>query len=316
MGRADPSRGRASALRVVARESDSFALTGHLDLALTLRRLQHGLHDPTTRIGRTDAWRATRTPHGPATTRLWIDGDRLAVAAWGPGARWAVDSAPSLIGVTDEPEALEPHHRIVRELKRRLRGLRIGRSGAVVEALIPAVIEQKVTSLEAWRAYAALTHAYGEPAPGPAELSLPPAPARLARLPYHALHRFGLERRRAETLIRACAHAERLEEANGMPPSEAARRLTAIPGIGPWTAAEVAQTALGDPDAVSVGDFHVPSLVTRALAGEERGDDARMLELLEPYRGQRGRVVRLLEAGLAWRPRHAPRSPVRSIARI
>lgn len=227
-----------------------------------------------------------------------------------------VAAAPSLVGLGDRPEALEPRHRIVGELKRQLRGLRIGRSGAVVEALIPAVIEQKVTSLEAWRAYAALVHAHGEPAPGPGNLHLPPHPAHLARLPYHAYHRLGLERRRAETIMRVCTHAERLEEILDMSPADAARRLTAVAGVGPWTAGEVLQTALGDPDAVSIGDYHLPTLVAWSLAGEPRGDDARMLDLLEPYRGQRGRVVRLLEAGTGWRPRRAPRAPVRSIAEI
>jgi len=94
-------------------------------------------------------------------------------------------------------------------------------------------------------------------------------------------------------------------------PAEATERLVAYPGIGPWTAAEVTLRALGDPDAVSLGDFHLPNLVAWALAGEPRADDARMLELLEPWRGHRARVIRLLEAsGLAaprFGPRHSPR---------
>jgi 3-methyladenine DNA glycosylase/8-oxoguanine DNA glycosylase len=87
----------------------------------------------------------------------------------------------------------------------------------------------------------------------------------------------------------------------------AAARLRAYPGIGPWTAAEVTLRALGDPDAVSVGDFHLPNVVAFALAGEPRGDDARMLELLEPWRGHRARVVRLLEASGIEAPKFGPR---------
>jgi 3-methyladenine DNA glycosylase/8-oxoguanine DNA glycosylase len=89
--------------------------------------------------------------------------------------------------------------------------------------------------------------------------------------------------------------------------AEAYARLMAVPGIGPWTAAEVGVRALGDPDAVSVGDFHLPNLVAFALAGEPRANDARMLELLEPYRGQRARVIRLLELSAIRPPRYGPR---------
>ena len=297
-------------------ETASYDLTSPLDLALTLRPLRRGFQDPTLRIVGGEVWRATRTPLGPATARLAHDGDRLTVTAWGPGARWATDAAPDLAGLYDDADRLTPRHDIVRDLKRRLRGLRLTRSRAVVETLIPSILEQKVTGLEARRAYAALVRAYGEPAPGPAPLLLPPEPARLAVLPYHAFHRFGIERRRADTLRRACAHARRLEEAAEMPLPDAMRRLMAVDGIGPWTAGEVARLALGDPDAISVGDYHLPSLVTWSLAGERRGSDARMLELLEPYRGQRGRVVRLLEAGAPWPARRGPRMAPRSIAAI
>ncbi len=277
-----------------------------LDLRLTLGPLGHGAGDPTVRFEPGRVWRATRTPDGPATMALSDQGAAIGVTAWGPGAGWALDAAPALIGLDDDPAVLEPRHRIVRELARRLPGLRIGRTGAVVEALVPAIIEQKVTGTEARRAYRALIRAYGEPAPGPAGLRLAPSAATIAALPYDAFHPLGLERRRADTLRRAAAHATKLEAAIALPIGEAYRRLTALPGIGAWTAAEVGRAALGDTDAVSVGDFHLPNLVSWALAGEPRADDARMLELLEPYRGQRGRVVRLLEASGIRAPRYGP----------
>ncbi|HUR18645.1 MAG TPA: hypothetical protein VMZ51_06870, partial [Acidimicrobiales bacterium] len=156
-------------------------------------------------------------------------------------------------------------------------------------------------------------------APGPAGgagLLLPPSPRRLAGTPSYAVHRFGIERKRAETIRRACASASRLEEAVSMSPDQARRRLCALAGVGPWTAAQVAVVALGDGDAVSVGDYNFPHMVAWALAGERRADDARMLELLEPYRGHRGRVIRLIVAGGLGPPRIAPRSRLRSIARI
>jgi 3-methyladenine DNA glycosylase/8-oxoguanine DNA glycosylase len=195
----------------------------------------------------------------------------------------------------------------------------------VLEALLPAIIEQKVTGAEASRAFRGLVRVYGEDAPGPPGLRLQPAPDVVASLPYHAFHPLGLERRRAELVRAVCREAVRLErlgdaaagpEATSDNRAKAYAALRAFPGIGPWTAAEVGLRAFGDPDAVSVGDFHLPNMVAWAMAGESRGTDERMLELLEPYRGQRGRVIRLLElAGFA-APRYGPRCPPRRIEGI
>jgi 3-methyladenine DNA glycosylase/8-oxoguanine DNA glycosylase len=218
------------------------------------------------------------------------------------------------LGFDDDPAVFRPALPLLADLHRRLAGLRIGRTGAIFEALLPAIIEQKVVGEEARRSYRALIRNHGEQAPGPADLRLAPAPATLAALPYFAFHPLGIERRRADTIRRAAARAARLEEAALMAPPAAMARLSAIPGIGPWTAAEALRVALGDPDLVSVGDYHLPNVVAWALAREPRGDDARMLELLEPYRGQRGRVVRLLEAAGIGAPRFGPKMPIHSIA--
>ena len=184
----------------------------------------------------------------------------------------------------------------------------------MLESLIPAILEQKVTGREAWHGERGIMRRWGEPAPGPFGLWLWPEPAALAAAPYHEFHLLGIERRRADLVRTVAMHAARLEEANGMPREDAYRRLRALPGIGPWTAAEVAMRALGDPDAVSVGDFHLPNVVAFALAGELRATDTRMLELLEPFRGQRGRVIRLLEASGIQPPARGPRFPIRSFA--
>jgi 3-methyladenine DNA glycosylase/8-oxoguanine DNA glycosylase len=285
-----------------------------LDLARTLWPLRHGLGDRTVRLTRDEAWLAARTPSGPGTIRLRRIGGTVEAQAWGDGAEALLDAAPALIGEEDEPERLVAHHQIIRRLQRVHEGLRLPRSGRVFQGLVPSVFEQKVTGTEAFRAYAALLRAYGEPAPGPAGLLLPPAPQTLAGLPYHAFHPIGIERRRAEVVRNAAARAGWLEAATDA--GEATRRLTSLSGIGPWTAAEVVRSAFGDPDAVSIGDYHVPSMVAWALAGEPRADDARMLELLEPYGGQRGRVQRLLEAGRVTAPRYGPRMAPRRIAAI
>lgn len=306
----------------------SVPLAEPVDLPLTLGHLRHGAGDPTIRFEPDGVWRATRTPDGPATERLVPEPGGVRVDAWGPGATWLADAAPALVGAGDDPHTLDalvvaagPAGSYVARLAQRYAGLRLGRTGAVVEALVPAVIEQKVTGSEARRAYRGLLRRYGEPAPGPErvrELALvvPPRPETIAGLPSYDLHPLGLERRRADTLRRSCARAAWLEALAALPAAEARDRLRLLPGIGPWTAAEVARAAFGDADAVSLGDYHLPDLVCWHLAGEERGSEARMLELLAPYAGQRARVVRLLEATGRIPPRHGPAMSPRDIRGI
>jgi 3-methyladenine DNA glycosylase/8-oxoguanine DNA glycosylase len=288
-------------------------LSSPIQLAPTLAPLAHGRGDPTIRFAADGIWRATRTPAGPATLRLRSVPGGVSAAAWGPGATAVMAELPDLVGAKDDASQLEPRHRVIADLARRLSGLRLTRSNRPFEALVPAICEQKVTGVEAREAFRGIVRAFGEPAPGPGGLRLPPEASVLAGLPYFAFHRFGLERRRADLIRRAATHAPRLER---MSPVDASRLLASVPGIGPWTLAEVGRVAFGDPDAVSVGDYHLPNLVAWALAGEPRGDDARMLELLEPYRGQRGRVQRLLEASGIRAPRYGPRMTPRSIAEL
>lgn len=277
-----------------------------LDLPRTLAPVAHGHGDPTIRIATREAWRVTRTPHGPATLQLLRGAQAIEARAWGPGAAWAVAQAPALVGLEDAPDAFAPTEEPLAGLVRRFPGLRLPRTGRVLEALLPAILEQKITGIEARRIWRALLHAHGEPAPGPAGqagMRVIPTSAQLRAIPGSAWHRLGLERRRAELVARIAAEGERLEG----DPARVRARLAALPGIGPWTLAEVARVAWGDPDAISVGDYHIPSAVAWALAGEPRADDARMLELLEPYAGQRGRVQRLLEVSGVRIPRYGPR---------
>jgi 3-methyladenine DNA glycosylase/8-oxoguanine DNA glycosylase len=292
----------------------TFRVVGPLELGLTLRPLQRGRWEPTTRVEQDEALRATRTPVGPATEHIRCFGDSVEVTAWGPGAEWLLEHAPELVGVKDHASRFAPTHPGLRELRRRHPGLRMARSRAVTEFIVPTILEQKVTGAGARRSYRALVRAYGEPAPGPFELLLPPDPKVIASLPYQDFHPFGVERRRAATVKVACSYAHRLEETCDLDPQSAWKRLLALPGVGPWTTALVAKTAWGDPDAVEVGDLHVPVLVCWFLAGESGGTDERMLELLEPYRGQRARVISLIEASGLRPPRRAPRMEVADFA--
>ncbi len=290
-----------------------------VDLRLTLGLVAR---PATMLVGPGEVWRATRTPQGSATLSLRsAHGGTIHARAWGAGAGWALEHAPELIGDTDDIDDFRPPPgSLVAELASRFRGMRIPRTRAVFEMLVPAVLEQKVIGKEARRAYAGLVRRFGEPAPGPAgvipqRLRLLPSPETVAGLPSYAFHPLGVERKRSDTLRLVARNAARLEECSGMPTANAHDRLCSLPGIGRWTSAEVAIVALGDSDAVSVGDYHLPNLVSWAFAGEPRGTDDRMLELLEPYRGHRGRVVRLLERGIGHAPRYGPRLALREIHR-
>ena len=292
-----------------------YQLRGPIQLGATLAPLRHGLGDRTIKLQRNEVLLAARTPDGPGTLHVRaLHGGTVAARAWGDGAAALLAAIPDLLGEADTPDALVAMHPVVRQLQRRHAGLRLPRTGRVLHALVPSVFEQKVTGTEAFRAYAAFLRTFGEPAPGPGDLLLPPDAATLASVPYHAFHPIGIERRRAEVVRRAASRAAWLEAA--VSAEEAARRLRSLPGIGAWTAAEVVRVTHGDPDAVSVGDYHLPNAVAWALAGEARADDARMLELLEPYRGQRGRVQRLMEVGRIVAPRYGPRMAPRRIAAI
>jgi 3-methyladenine DNA glycosylase/8-oxoguanine DNA glycosylase len=243
-------------------------------------------------------------------------GAEVIVESWGPGAGWSLQHAPELLGLDDDDSGFDPRIPLLRDLARRFPGIRVGRTSAVAEALAPTVLEQKVTSGDARRSWCWLVRRLGSPAPGPVHLLLPPTPAALASTPSWVFHRANVERRRADTLARAMRRACRLEETSAMSLPDAYERLQAFPGVGPWTAAEVAHVALGDPDAVSVGDYHLKHQVSWALANEERGTDERMVELLEPWRGHRSRVLRLLAAGGIHAPRRGPRMANRSIVTL
>jgi 3-methyladenine DNA glycosylase/8-oxoguanine DNA glycosylase len=303
-----------------------------VDVPLTLSVHRRGPRDP---AYATDAaggiWRTSLTPEGPATLRVTVCRDpssatgppgvaapgRVVGQVWGPGAAWLLDRLPGWLGFHDDRAGFTPCHPVVSDLMLRYEGFRVGRSGRVFEALVPAVLEQKVVSAEAHRAWRFLLVKYGEQAPGPAPagMRVPPAPRTWARIPSWDWHRAGVEGVRARTIVTAAAVAARLEEAADLDPAEADRRLRSLPGIGVWTSAEIRQRAMGDPDAVSVGDYHLPNAVGWTLA-RRKTDDAGMLELLAPYAGHRYRVTRLIELGGTRPERHGPRMSVRDYRAI
>src|SRR5215472_11469801 len=318
-----------------------------LDWSRTLGVHRRGRGDPAYFVDEYGAaWRTSLTPEGPATMRVHAvparepgpagaggtlpgreagragpDAEARCVtvhaSAWGPGASWFLGTLPGLLGAADDPSGFAPVHPLLQEMSRRHHALRIGRSDRVFEALIPAVLEQKVVGAEAKRAWRLLLLRFGDPAPGPAPpgMRVCPPPRTWVRIPSWEWHRAGAELVRARTIIGAARVAQRLEEITAMTPAEADRRLQTLSGIGPWTSAEIRQRTIGDADALSVGDYHLPSIVGWALI-RQKVDDAGMCELLAPYAGHRYRAAWLLEMSGQGPPRHGPRNAPRDYRHI
>ncbi|WP_158885274.1 DNA-3-methyladenine glycosylase family protein [Amycolatopsis anabasis] len=285
-----------------------------LDLAAVLAPHRRGGGDPCLRVDETGiSWLTGNTADGAGTLALrrCADGE-IEAAAWGPGADRLLEGVPALLGAEDDDTGFVSHHDAVAAARRRMPGLRIGATGRVWDALIPAVLEQKVTGYEARRSWRELCRWFGEPAPGPAPagLRVPPTPRAIMSIVDWKWHRAGVDLARRRTLIFAAQVAHRLARAAELGGAEGRALLRKVPGIGVWTAAEVAQRAWGDADAVSFGDFHIPAVVGHALLGEPL-DDAGLAEVLAPYAPQRQRAVRYLEAAGFSRPRFGPRHPVR-----
>ncbi len=292
-----------------------------LDNRRTLSSLRRGGGDPTFMRDARGGWLTALMPEGPATLLISPASTERALLrceTWGPGAAALLASVPAMLGALDDPAGFAPEHPVLRELHRSYPGLRVTRTGRVFEALVPAVLEQKVTGREARSSWRWRVCKYGEvaPGPGPAGLRICPPPRVWARIPSWDWHRAGVDGKRSRTILAAAPVAPALERTLHLTSGPAiAAALRSVPGIGAWTAAEVAQRAHGDADAVSVGDYHLSHHVGWALVGR-RVDDKTMLELLEPYRGHRYRAVRLLEIGSPRPPAFGPRMSVRSYADI
>lgn len=280
-----------------------------LDVHAVLAPLRRGTGDPTWQLDEHDAvWLARNTPHGPALQRIAAAGDAVLIGARGCGASWCLETAPALLGAADDDAEFTAHHEAIARARRRMPGLRLGACGAVWDVLLAAILEQKVTGYEARRCWRELCRRYG--ARLGARMYAPPTPEVVRGLADWQWHRAGLDGARRRTVLRAAAVAARLERAASLGGEAGRALLQVVPGIGEWTAAEVAQRAWADPDAVSFGDYHIPNVVGSALLGRPL-DDEGLAEVLRPYAPQRHRAVRYLEAAGHRRPRFGPRAPVR-----
>jgi len=272
---------------------------------------RYGVSDPTTRLDRTTFARASLTPDGEATLRVDFGGAVPTYEAWGPGAGWMLQQAPAMLGADDPGHLFDDGHPVVLAAQRNHGHLRIGASGLLYHELLPTILGQRITAGEALAQWARLVRELGSPAPGPIDgLLLPPRPAELVGRPAWWYHRLGIEARRADTLRTVARHADKLFRWAALPTPEVRRLAGLLPGVGEWTIGCVLGTALGDPDAVAVGDYHLKNVVTHALTGRPRGSDEEMLALLQPYAGQRGRVVIWLLADGHQAPAFGPRQRI------
>jgi 3-methyladenine DNA glycosylase/8-oxoguanine DNA glycosylase len=293
---------------------------GPVSPGLTLAPQRRGPGDPCYQLDADRAiWRTSLQHTGAVTARISRSApDAVTCQAWGEGAEEFLEALPALLGADDDAADFRPVHPVVAAAAKRVPHLRLGRTGRVLEALIPAVVEQRVPGADAFRAWRLLVTKFGSPAPGPApvRMRVPPSAQVWRRIPSWEFHRANVDPGRARTVVGCAQRADALERLAGRPAAEAREALTVLPGVGVWTAAETAQRAFGDADALSVGDYHVPKMIGWTLIGRPV-DDAGMIELLEPERPHRYRAVRLLEAsGLAYEPRRGARLPVQQINKM
>jgi len=279
-----------------------------------LSAVRRGAGDPTYRLDGGRHWRALRTPEGPARLCVEARPDLAEVhaEAWGEGAAWALEHVPAMLGADDDVSGFDPLHPVLVDAWRRHSHWRVGRTGLVLEALVPTIIEQRVTGQEAFAGFRQLVLRHGEPAPGPGpRLLLQPTAERIRTLPSWEWLDLHVDPARSRTLVTVASRASSLERIVDDPPDVADRKLRSLPGVGVWTSAEVRATALGDPDAVSFGDYHVAKDVGWALTGRPV-DDAELAVLLEPWRGHRLRVQVLVGLSGLRRPRRGPRMTPRT----
>ena len=280
--------------------------------------------DPTARLTRTsdglELVVVRRSPGGVSALRISVGASEIRATTDGADPEAVHSGWQGLVGLTDPNPAFTVHHRTVAEALKRHGDLRLVATSALYEELLCAVLGQRITGVEAaaqWRRLC-VRHGVREPSTG---LWTAPDPGRLSTVAYHDLHRLGIERRRAETLRRVArlfhdqprllAEPERLRSALA---ETADGGASFVSGVGRWTAAVALTRTFGDPDAVAVGDWHLKNLVAHALAGRARGTDAEMIELLEPYKGNRNRVLALLASDGLHAPRFGPRRRILHVA--
>lgn len=311
------------------RTTASVVFAGPAGPGHTLSPLRRGRGDPCYHDAADGSiWRTSLMRSGPVTARISRsapgttdersreESTTVDCEAWGPGAPEFTEALPALLGADDDASGFDPQNPTIAAARRKVPHLRLGRTGRVLEALMPAVLEQRVVGKDAFRAWRTLVTRYGAPAPGPApaHMRVPPTPEAWRRIPSWEFHRANVDPGRARTMLGCAQRADALERLVARSPEAARAAMMSLPGVGIWTAAETAQRAFGDADALSVGDYHLAKVVGWTLLGHPI-DDPQMVELLEPLRPHRHRAVRLLEvSGMTVNPRFGPRLAIPHLA--
>jgi AraC family transcriptional regulator of adaptative response / DNA-3-methyladenine glycosylase II len=209
-----------------------------------------------------------------AGVRAWHRPEQSAVVVSIPAGESAnvqdiVRRARRLFDVTADPAIIGATLRKDRDLAalvRRHPGIRVPGAWDPFELAVRAIVGQQVSVAAARTVVSRMIARHG----------LAPETLAEARIE-------GMPTRRAETiraLARAVASGEVVLE-RGATLDDTIARLTALPGIGPWTAHYIALRALGEPDAFPSGD-----LILRRSAGVlTEAELRRRAEAWRPWRG-------------------------------
>ena len=286
-------------------------------MQLALSPFRYGSADPTTWLAPHEFVRATLTPDGPGTLRISWHGGNVDAEAWGDGSAWLLSRVGAYTGADDVSVELPDVHPVVTRAAHDHPGLRLGASGGLYHELLPTIIAQRITSGEACRQWQRLCLELGEPAPGPfARLRLPPAPESLAGGRRGGSIRSASSRSAPGRSPRWRRTRDRLWEWASAGAEVVAARLALIRGVGQWTIGSVLGPALGDPDAVAVGDYHLANIVAWTLAGEPRATDAADARVAGAVprptrpRDPPHRSLRLTRPGLRASPTHPADAPL------
>jgi DNA-3-methyladenine glycosylase II len=258
-------------------------------------------------IGRREVLLEAREAEG--RSKLWITlrGDAarseaarqaaLRVVETGLGA--ALDVRPFYRAFRSDP--------LLGEALRHSRGLRIAGAPSLWEALLTAVLSQQVNLRFAYDIRRELALAFGRRAlfDGTTAVAFP-TPARLARESERTLRKFRLSGAKAGTLARlanAFASGEVSEgEIAGLPDEGAIERLTAIKGVGRWTAEIALLRGLGRADVFPGADLGVVKYMAVGLLGHRaRVSEAFMRRFADRWRPFRGLALVYAYAEIARR---------------
>lgn len=245
--------------------------------------------------GRVIVWRFTQ------------ERDTLLIEVAGDDGR-LLDSMTRQFPLSDGADSFAPAHPVLRRMSRHCRGLRLIRVPWAFDIAAAIVLQQRVRWQVGYSDFRRVALRWGTRTEGGIAF---PTSSQLAAVSPARLEAAGIDPKRARALhLLACADARHAFLNAESDADTAVKRLLSVRGIGPWTAGHIAGLAFGHTDAVPVGDLHIPSMVTSALAGEPEGTDERMLQLLAPYAGQRYRVIRML----LWSSGRAAPMPARTLS--